>query len=130
MPGMLFFRVSRLILLGNCMVFVGLLNCAGVSIVVLLCSFDSVGGCCCLFLIICSNPLRASLQNLERTSDSLILRRSHEKPERTSDFDCTLCMKLLYAPITTPCGHTFCRLCLFQTMDRSKHLAVVDLSFR
>lgn len=90
-----------------------------------------------------SNPLRASLQNLERTSASLIGRRetcsnhlhaslpelgeistssierkSHGRPERTDDFDCTLCLKLLYEPITTPCGHSFCRSCLFQSMDR------------
>lgn len=64
-----------------------------------------------------SNPLRASLQNLERISTSLI-GRNYGKPERTDDFDCTLCLKLLYEPITTPCGHSFCRSCLFQSMDR------------
>lgn len=108
----------------------------------------------CLFLEICSNPLRASLQNLERTSASLIGRRetcsnhlhaslqelgetstssierkSHGRPQRTDDFDCTLCLKLLYEPITTPCGHSFCRSCLFQSMDRGEHLAVVDQIF-
>lgn len=65
-----------------------------------------------------SNPLQASLQNLERTTASLIGRRIHGTPERTDDFDCTLCLKLLYEPITTPCGHSFCRSCLFQSMDR------------
>ncbi|GMY15577.1 LON peptidase N-terminal domain and RING finger protein 1 isoform X1 [Fagus crenata] len=65
-----------------------------------------------------SNRLRASLQNLERTSTSLIGRRSHGKPERTDDFDCTVCLKLLYKPITTSCGHSFCHSCLFQSMDR------------
>uniref|UniRef100_A0A5B7AES2 LON peptidase N-terminal domain and RING finger protein 1 n=1 Tax=Davidia involucrata TaxID=16924 RepID=A0A5B7AES2_DAVIN len=65
-----------------------------------------------------SNPLRVSLQNLEITTASLIGRKSHGKPERTDDFDCTLCLKLLYEPITTPCGHSFCRSCLFQSMDR------------
>ncbi|KAJ4713056.1 LON peptidase N-terminal domain and RING finger protein [Melia azedarach] len=64
-----------------------------------------------------SNPLQSSLQNLERTTASLI-GRSHGRPERTDDFDCTLCLKLLYEPITTPCGHSFCRSCLFQSMDR------------
>lgn len=65
-----------------------------------------------------SNPLQASLQNLERATASLIGRRIHGTPERTDDFDCTLCLKLLYEPITTPCGHSFCRSCLFQSMDR------------
>ncbi|GMP33399.1 hypothetical protein CsSME_00006737 [Camellia sinensis var. sinensis] len=62
-----------------------------------------------------SNPLKA----LERTTASMIGKRDHGKPERTDDFDCTLCLKLLYEPITTPCGHSFCRSCLFQSMDQS-----------
>ncbi|KAJ0047843.1 hypothetical protein Pint_16157 [Pistacia integerrima] len=65
-----------------------------------------------------SESLQASLQNLERTTVSLIGRRNHGRPDRTDDFDCTLCLKLLYEPITTPCGHSFCRSCLFQSMDR------------
>jgi hypothetical protein len=28
------------------------------------------------------------------------------------DFDCALCLSLLYDPVTIPCGHTFCRNCL------------------
>ncbi|XVF11877.1 hypothetical protein REPUB_Repub08aG0065300 [Reevesia pubescens] len=66
-----------------------------------------------------SDILRASLRSLERMPSSLMRTRCHEGPERTDDFDCTLCLKLLYEPITTPCGHSFCRTCLFQTMDRS-----------
>ncbi|KAH7529021.1 hypothetical protein FEM48_Zijuj05G0139400 [Ziziphus jujuba var. spinosa] len=66
-----------------------------------------------------SNSLKASLQNLERSQVCLMGKRSHRKAERTDDFDCTLCLKLLYEPITTPCGHSFCRSCLFQSMDRS-----------
>ncbi|GJZ81261.1 lon peptidase N-terminal domain and RING finger protein 1-like protein [Tanacetum coccineum] len=59
-----------------------------------------------------------ALRNLERITTNIFGRRQHERPARTSDFDCTLCLKLLYEPITTPCGHTFCRSCLFQSMDR------------
>ncbi|XP_022755522.1 probable receptor-like protein kinase At5g61350 [Durio zibethinus] len=65
-----------------------------------------------------SDILRASLRSLERMPSSLMRTRGHEGPERTDDFDCTLCLKLLYEPITTPCGHSFCRSCLFQSMDR------------
>ncbi|XP_044476755.1 LON peptidase N-terminal domain and RING finger protein 1 isoform X2 [Mangifera indica] len=67
-----------------------------------------------------SKSLQVSLQNLERPLVGLIGRRNHGRPDRTDDFDCTLCLKLLYEPITTPCGHSFCRSCLFQSMDRNK----------
>lgn len=63
--------------------------------------------------------LQALLLILEKTCAGLVRGRSREKPERSDDFDCTLCLKLLYEPITTPCGHSFCRSCLFQSMDRS-----------
>ncbi|XP_051115768.1 uncharacterized protein LOC127240940 isoform X2 [Andrographis paniculata] len=64
------------------------------------------------------DPQSKPLLNLEKSIATMITRRSHVKPQRTDDFDCTLCLKLLYEPITTPCGHSFCRSCLFQTMDR------------
>ncbi|GMH31541.1 hypothetical protein Nepgr_033385 [Nepenthes gracilis] len=66
-----------------------------------------------------SNHLQTLLQILERTYTSSYTGRGHGRPERTDDFDCTLCLKLLYDPVTTPCGHSFCRSCLFQSMDRS-----------
>lgn len=28
------------------------------------------------------------------------------------DFTCALCVNLLYDPVSTPCGHHFCRSCL------------------
>eukprot|EP01113_Clastostelium_recurvatum_P025608 TRINITY_DN3082_c0_g1_i1.p1 TRINITY_DN3082_c0_g1~~TRINITY_DN3082_c0_g1_i1.p1 ORF type:complete len:579 (+),score=114.33 TRINITY_DN3082_c0_g1_i1:76-1737(+) len=39
----------------------------------------------------------------------------------TDDFDCVLCMKLLLEPVTTSCGHTFCRGCLVRALDHSTH---------
>ncbi|XP_052732984.1 uncharacterized protein LOC108331747 isoform X2 [Vigna angularis] len=65
-----------------------------------------------------SKSLRESLQNLERVSSSSTGMSTHGQPERNDDFDCTLCLKLLFEPVTTPCGHSFCRSCLFQSMDR------------
>ncbi|VFQ62708.1 unnamed protein product [Cuscuta campestris] len=64
------------------------------------------------------NPSSKPLQELERSVNLIIGRRRHERPQRSDDFDCTLCLKLLYEPVTTPCGHSFCRSCLFQSMDR------------
>lgn len=64
------------------------------------------------------DPLSTPLQNLAMRTSSTIGRRSHGITSRSDDFDCTLCLKLLYEPLTTPCGHSFCRSCLFQAMDR------------
>ncbi|XP_038647052.1 LON peptidase N-terminal domain and ring finger 1, like isoform X1 [Scyliorhinus canicula] len=36
-----------------------------------------------------------------------------------SDFDCSLCMRLFLEPITTPCGHTFCKACLERSLDHN-----------
>ncbi|XP_078684505.1 LON peptidase N-terminal domain and RING finger protein 1-like isoform X1 [Branchiostoma floridae x Branchiostoma belcheri] len=33
------------------------------------------------------------------------------------DFECSLCMRLFYNPVTTPCGHSFCRDCLLRCLD-------------
>uniref|UniRef100_UPI00398F19BA LON peptidase N-terminal domain and RING finger protein 3-like isoform X2 n=1 Tax=Pristiophorus japonicus TaxID=55135 RepID=UPI00398F19BA len=35
------------------------------------------------------------------------------------DLECSLCMRLYYEPITTPCGHTFCLKCFERCMDHS-----------
>lgn len=40
------------------------------------------------------------------------------------EFDCTLCSKLLYEPVTTPCGHTFCRNCLVRAIDRTDNCPI------
>jgi len=35
------------------------------------------------------------------------------------EVDCQLCWNLLYEPLTTPCGHTFCRSCVARMLDHS-----------
>ncbi|OCT67577.1 LON peptidase N-terminal domain and RING finger protein 3 isoform X2 [Xenopus laevis] len=37
----------------------------------------------------------------------------------SSDLDCSLCMRLLYEPVTTPCGHTYCLKCLERCLDHN-----------
>lgn len=36
-----------------------------------------------------------------------------------SDFECSLCMRLFYEPVTTPCGHSFCKKCLERCLDHT-----------
>lgn len=40
-----------------------------------------------------------------------------EKFGEVEDFECKLCYSLLFQPITTICGHTFCRECLERCLD-------------
>jgi hypothetical protein len=44
----------------------------------------------------------------------------HQQEEfNIEDYECALCLKLLVDPVATPCGHTFCRFCLQQSIDAS-----------
>ncbi|XP_062855541.1 LON peptidase N-terminal domain and ring finger 1, like [Trichomycterus rosablanca] len=36
-----------------------------------------------------------------------------------TDFECSLCMRLFYDPVTAPCGHSFCKNCLQRSLDHS-----------
>ncbi|KMZ61855.1 LON peptidase N-terminal domain and ring finger 1 [Zostera marina] len=67
------------------------------------------------------DPHSSSLQNffkdLERISGCSVQNGKRRKLQHYDDFECILCLKLLYEPVTTPCGHSFCRNCLFQSMD-------------
>ena len=41
------------------------------------------------------------------------------KAQVMQDVECTLCLKLLFEPVTTPCGHTFCSPCLARSYDHA-----------
>jgi len=34
-----------------------------------------------------------------------------------SFFECSLCLRVFHQPVTTPCGHTFCKTCLARSYD-------------
>ncbi|XP_037620007.1 LON peptidase N-terminal domain and ring finger 1, like [Sebastes umbrosus] len=36
-----------------------------------------------------------------------------------NDLECSLCMRLFHEPVTTPCGHTFCKNCLERCLDHT-----------
>ncbi|XP_035264480.1 LON peptidase N-terminal domain and RING finger protein 3-like [Anguilla anguilla] len=47
-----------------------------------------------------------------------------------ADLECSLCMRLFYEPVSTPCGHTFCLKCLERCLDHNSKcpLCKEDLS--
>ncbi|KAL6481533.1 hypothetical protein MHYP_G00096130 [Metynnis hypsauchen] len=51
-----------------------------------------------------------------------VLNGSREVPTQlldSSDMECSLCMRLFYEPVATPCGHTFCLKCLERCLDHN-----------
>ena len=43
----------------------------------------------------------------------------HLKEATKNELDCQLCYALMLDPLTTPCGHTFCRKCVARVLDHS-----------
>ncbi|TPX08990.1 uncharacterized protein E0L32_009569 [Thyridium curvatum] len=55
-------------------------------------------------------------------ADALVLHQV--KASVRQEMDCQICYALFYDPITTPCGHTFCRHCLHRVLDHAAHCPV------
>ncbi|KAG0728071.1 LON peptidase N-terminal domain and RING finger protein 3 [Chionoecetes opilio] len=47
-----------------------------------------------------------------------------------NDFECTLCYRHLHEPVTTPCGHSFCRSCLDRCLDHSTSCPLCKTSIK
>ncbi|CBZ52358.1 putative zinc finger (C3HC4 RING finger) protein [Neospora caninum Liverpool] len=41
----------------------------------------------------------------------------HEEEEVSQEFECVICMKILLLPVTTPCGHNFCKGCIDEAVS-------------
>lgn len=52
-----------------------------------------------------------------RALDVVVL--EHLKEATRTELDCQVCYHLLLDPLTTSCGHTFCRQCLHRILDHS-----------
>lgn len=47
-----------------------------------------------------------------------------------SDLECSLCIRMFYEPVTTPCGHTFCKECLERSLDHRPNCPLCKQSLR
>uniref|UniRef100_A0A8C5C1B7 LON peptidase N-terminal domain and ring finger 2 n=1 Tax=Gadus morhua TaxID=8049 RepID=A0A8C5C1B7_GADMO len=59
----------------------------------------------------CSSQSPTAGKNCGRTVPSELL--------DSVDMECSLCMRLFYEPVATPCGHTFCLKCLERCLDHN-----------
>jgi len=44
---------------------------------------------------------------------------SQSQTIETSDLECSLCFRLFCRPVSTPCGHTYCKSCLLSALQYS-----------
>lgn len=49
---------------------------------------------------------------------------NHLKNTSRTELDCQICYSLLLSPITTPCGHTYCRPCVQRVLDHSPYCPI------
>jgi hypothetical protein len=69
--------------------------------------------------------LAATPSELESMAHALDLATLSEIKEHTrSEGDCQICYALFVDPVTTPCGHTFCRPCLQRVLDHSPYCPI------
>ncbi|XP_074650832.1 LON peptidase N-terminal domain and RING finger protein 1-like [Tubulanus polymorphus] len=68
-----------------------------------------------------SSPTAAATTEEKRTETTIPSRRMFRNFDvdllSKDDFECSLCFRMLYQPVATPCGHVFCRRCLDRCLD-------------
>ncbi|XP_018415055.1 PREDICTED: LON peptidase N-terminal domain and RING finger protein 1-like [Nanorana parkeri] len=47
-----------------------------------------------------------------------------------SDVECSLCIRMFLEPVTTPCGHNFCKECLLRCLDHQPYCPLCKQSLR
>lgn len=67
----------------------------------------------------CSYESQSSNNDDYRNLDEALL--SAIKENTAKELDCHVCYDLMFDPVTTPCGHTFCRKCLARVLDHATH---------
>ncbi|KAF4468617.1 hypothetical protein FALBO_4495 [Fusarium albosuccineum] len=56
------------------------------------------------------------------SDDAGLVRKAQDATR--AEMDCQVCYALFYDPLTTACGHTFCRSCLHRILDHSRYCPV------
>jgi hypothetical protein len=58
-----------------------------------------------------SNSMTPLIYTMTTAANQPLLPKSTTQPETfdAADFECSLCFRLFYRPVSTPCGHTYCR---------------------
>ena len=55
---------------------------------------------------------------------------NHLKNASRTELDCQICYSLLLSPLTTPCGHTYCRSCVQRVLDHSPYCPICRTRLR
>ncbi|KAF4631670.1 hypothetical protein G7Y89_g6454 [Cudoniella acicularis] len=61
-------------------------------------------------------PMSLASENSEAVDNALL---DHLKEATRAELDCQVCYGLFLDPLTTACGHTFCRKCVHRVLDHS-----------
>ncbi|XP_031551541.1 LON peptidase N-terminal domain and RING finger protein 3-like [Actinia tenebrosa] len=65
-----------------------------------------------------STPSSTSTTDFDNTGQDTVVQVLQSNSESLlEDFECKLCCSLLYKPVTSPCGHNFCKDCLRRSLD-------------
>ena len=63
---------------------------------------------------------KEEIENISQCQRASCIHRNIIVPPKSSipsELECKLCFNLLYEPVTTSCGHSFCRACLRRCLD-------------
>ncbi|XP_010181689.1 PREDICTED: LON peptidase N-terminal domain and RING finger protein 1-like, partial [Mesitornis unicolor] len=77
-----------------------------------------------------SVSLPAKGDNEEETAAARYPQPCLEELLSLSDLECSLCIRLFFEPVTTPCGHTFCKECLERCLDHRPNCPLCKQSLR
>ncbi|CAF4638418.1 unnamed protein product, partial [Rotaria magnacalcarata] len=72
------------------------------------------------FFLVENDDHQLKMCKLSQSSGSCFCLLLDGKNLNSTDFECSICCNLLWLPITTPCGHVFCRECVIRSVDNTQ----------